>query len=91
MNHVSARRATAFFNGLLAAKLEHERMTKGTGKSVLNHMVSAGVLTTDGSMYTLHPEALAERTGASYTTAMARVFSDQTVAFVTEAITSPAK
>lgn len=70
-----------------AAKLEHERMTKGTGKAVLEHMLARGILSTDGSMYTLHPEALAMHTGASYTSAMARVFSDKTVAFVVEAIT----
>jgi hypothetical protein len=70
----------------LAAKLEHERMTKGTGKAVLGHIVATGILTTDGSMYTLHQAALAERTGASYTSAMARDFSEQTIAFITEAI-----
>lgn len=75
----------------LAAKLEHDRMTKGTGKAVLGHMVATGVLTTDGSMYTLHQAALAERTGASYTSAMARNFSDQTIAFVSEAIAKPTK
>ncbi len=70
----------------IAAKLEHERMTKGTGQAVLSHMISAGILTKDGSMYTLHPDALAGQAGASYASAMARVFSEQTVAFVTEAI-----
>ena len=69
-----------------AAKLEHERMTKGTGRAVLEHMLAKGILSTDGSMYTLHPDALAAHAGASYTSAMKRVFSDQTVSFVEEAI-----
>lgn len=70
----------------VAAKLEHERMTKGTGQAVLDHMVAMGVLTSDGTMYTLHPDALAAQTGASYTSAMAREFGDDTVAFVANAI-----
>lgn len=70
----------------IAAKLEHERMIKGVGRAVLNHMISTNILTKDGAMYTLHPDALAEHAGASYVSVMARDFSEQTVAFVTEAI-----
>jgi hypothetical protein len=69
-----------------AAKIEHERMTKGTGSAVLKQMISSGILSTDGSMYTLYPDVLAAKTGASYASVMARVFSDQAVAFVAEAI-----
>lgn len=73
----------------IGAKLEHERMTKGTGRAVLSHMFATSILTTDGSMYTLHPDVLVQKTGASYATVMARVFSEQTIAFVTEAIGAP--
>lgn len=69
-----------------AAKIEHERMTKGTGLAVLRHMRSKGILTTDGSMYTLHPDILVAQTGASYASTMARVFSRETVDFVSQAI-----
>lgn len=71
----------------VAAKLDHERMTKGTGRAVLDHMIDRGVITRDGAMYTLHPDALAAETGASYTSAMNRVFAQETVDFVNAAIT----
>lgn len=69
-----------------AAKLEHDRMTKGTGRAVLDHMVATGIVSTDGSMYTLYPDKLAQIAGASYVSIMARHFSDGTIAFVQEAI-----
>ena len=72
----------------VAVKLEHARMTKGTGQAVLRHMLNTGVLTSDGVMYTLHPDVLATRTGASYTSAMARDFPPETIAFVADAINS---
>lgn len=69
-----------------AGKLEHDRMTKGTGRAVLDHMLATGIVSTDGSMYTLHPDKLAQVADASYVSTMARHFSDGTVAFVQEAI-----
>ncbi|WP_201239920.1 hypothetical protein [Rhodothalassium salexigens] len=69
-----------------AAKIEHERMTKGTGRSVLNHMLHCGVVSTDGSMYTLHPDALSEKAGLSYGMCMSRNFPDKAVQFVQEAL-----
>ncbi len=69
-----------------AAKIEHERMTKGTGREVLDRLLATGILSTDGTMYTLDANALAEITGASYVSTMARVYSDKTIAFVTDAI-----
>ncbi|MFT8402375.1 MAG: hypothetical protein ABF932_00670 [Gluconobacter potus] len=70
-----------------ARKLEHERMTKGTGSAVLHHMLDTGIVSTDGSMYTLYPDKLAQVADASYGSIMARHFSDGTIAFVQEAIT----
>lgn len=69
-----------------AAKIEHERMTKGVGRGVLDHMLRLGVVSTDGSMYTLHPKVLAEKAGASYGTCMSRNFSDETVQFAQDAL-----
>lgn len=69
-----------------AAKIEHERMTKGTGRSVLDHMLRCGVVSTDGSMYTLHPSVLAEKAGLSYGMCMSRSFPDKTVEFVQNAL-----
>lgn len=69
-----------------AAKLEHARMTKGTGQAILDYMVLKNILSTDGSMYTLYPEVLVDQTGASYTSVVAHNFSDKTIDFVSKAI-----
>ena len=68
------------------AKIEHERMTKGVGRAVLTHLIGTGILTPDGSMYTLHPNTLADVAGTSYGPCMAREFSDKAVAFAEAAI-----
>jgi hypothetical protein len=73
-----------------AGKLEHERMTKGAGRAVLNHMLTTGIVSTDGSMYTLYPDKLAQVADASYVSIMARQFSDGTVAFVQDAVAGAA-
>ncbi len=69
-----------------AAKIEHERMTKGAGRAILDHMLRCGVVSTDGSMYTLHPSALAENAGLSYGMCMSRNFPDKAVQFVQDAL-----
>lgn len=71
-----------------AGKIEHERMTKGTGQAVLDHMLATEIVSTDGSMYTLHADALAKVTDASYVSIMARQYPDATIAFVGDAITA---
>lgn len=71
-----------------AAKLEHARMTKGTGKLVLAHLVRKRILTKDGNMYTLHADLLSKETGASYATSVARSFSLRAVIFVKDALLS---
>ena len=68
------------------AKIEHERMTKGVGRAVLQHLLNTGILTPDGSMYTLHPDKLAKEAGTSYGPCMARQFSAKAVAFAEAAI-----
>lgn len=72
-----------------AGKIEHERMTKGTGRAVLDHMLNTGIVSTDGSMYTLYAGRLAEVTGASFVSLMGRHFPDATVVFVQQAIAHP--
>lgn len=69
-----------------AGKIEHERMTKGTGQLILDHMLRCGVVSTDGSMYTLHPSALAEKAGLSYGMCMSRDFPDKAIQFVQDAL-----
>lgn len=69
-----------------AAKIEHERMTKGAGHAVLKHLVQSGILSSDGTMYTLHPDILANMTGASYGMCMSRNFPAKTIEFVTQAL-----
>ncbi|GAB5349692.1 hypothetical protein [Alteriqipengyuania sp. 357] len=69
-----------------AGKLEHERMVKGTGSAVLEHMRSTGIVATDGSMYTLFPDKLAQMADTSYVAIMTRQFSEGTIAFVQDAI-----
>ncbi|MFS8042417.1 hypothetical protein ACI7CM_14620 [Xanthobacter sp. AM33] len=68
------------------AKLEHERMTKGSGRVVLNHMISTGIISADMTMFTLHPEKLAELTAMSYSSCMSQQFTKEAEAFVSAAI-----
>ena len=72
-----------------AGKIEHERMTKGTGRAVLEQMLASGIVSTDGSMYTLYADRLAEVAGASYVSVMASHFSDATIVFVQQSIANP--
>jgi hypothetical protein len=68
-----------------AAKIEHERMTKGLGKVILNHMISTGILSNDGKMYTLHSQTLSDVAGVSYGMCMAWDFRDRAIEFVRRA------
>jgi hypothetical protein len=67
-------------------KIEHERMTKGTGQAVLDHLKSQGILTLKGSMYYLDPRLLGELSGATYADCAARRFGPRTINFVNEAL-----
>jgi hypothetical protein len=70
----------------VAAKLNHERMTKGSGQSVLNEMRNTGIITQDGPMYTLHPDKLFAEAGASYFSVMCQEYSPKTIEFVARAV-----
>ena len=68
------------------AKLDHERMTKGTGRAVLDKLVAEKVLTVDGSMYVLNPDLLSERAGTNYADTMSRSFGKKTIEFISGAL-----
>lgn len=63
-------------------KIEHARMTKGVGQSVLDALVANGVLSLDGSMYFLDPGALTTKVGASYHDCVRRQYSNKTIDFI---------
>lgn len=67
-------------------KLEHSRMTKGSGRSVLDQMVEEDIVSLQGQMYHLDPDRLAQQTGASYVDVVARSFGERAVAFVKRAL-----
>lgn len=67
-------------------KIEHERMTKGTGASVLKALIDGRIITLDDSMYVLDPDRLGEIVGATYAQAVSRQFGEKTVEFVRTAI-----
>ncbi|MGA3401595.1 MAG: hypothetical protein ABSC95_20485 [Acetobacteraceae bacterium] len=67
-------------------KLDHARMTKGSGQSVLNLMLNDKVIFIAGNMYVLDPNMLAPCTGLNYADCMARHFSDKAIAFVRRAL-----
>ncbi|MDQ2079038.1 hypothetical protein RA307_02510 [Xanthobacteraceae bacterium Astr-EGSB] len=67
-------------------KLDHDRMTKGTGQAVLNKLIADGIITPTGPMYFLNPDLLGKLAGASYASVMSREFSKEAIKYVTEAI-----
>jgi hypothetical protein len=67
-------------------KIEHARMTKGTGRAVLKHMLSEGILTLEGPMYFLDPDRLMQAAGITYADCMSRRFSPETLEFLRQAL-----
>lgn len=67
-------------------KLDHERMTKGTGQSVLNLLLRERIISLDGPMYHLDPDLLGSKASTSYKDCMERRFSPATIAFVRKAL-----
>jgi len=67
-------------------KLDHERMTKGTGQAVLDYMIKRDIITTDGTMYYLDPDKLGSETGATYADCITKNFQPKTITFIEEAI-----
>ena len=65
---------------------QHRRMTKGTGRAVLDQMLAEGILELRESMYFLDPDRLAETTGLSYLDCMECRFGERAVEFVQRAV-----
>jgi hypothetical protein len=57
-------------------------MTKGSGKAILELLVSDKILTLSGSMYYLDPVRLGKITGTTYIDCMHRNFGEGAIAFV---------
>ena len=76
-------------NGGLARsklKIESQRMTKGTGQTVLNAMVETGIVTRDQARYYLQTGPLGELTGTTYGDCMSYQFGPKATAFIQEAL-----
>lgn len=67
-------------------KIEHARMTKGTGQSVLNLLVNNDILSKEGEMYVLDQDKLSEETGVTYTDCMSRRFGEKAKTFIQQAL-----
>lgn len=67
-------------------KIEHARMTKGSGKAVLGLLVAEHILSLSGTMYFLDPTRLGEQTGATYLDCMSRRFNKKTIEFVSRVL-----
>lgn len=67
-------------------KIEHRRMTKGSGRNVLAQMISDGLVSLKDSMYYLNSDKLSEHTGLSYADCMEFRFGQRAVDFVRRAI-----
>jgi hypothetical protein len=68
------------------AKLDHARMTKGSGQAVLELLLQEGILSIAGNMYVLDPDRLAANAGTNYVDCTARRFSETTIDFVRRAL-----
>jgi hypothetical protein len=64
------------------AKLDHARMTKGTGQAILDALIDEKIITISGAMYELNADLLGETTGTTYAESMRRSFSARTIDFV---------
>ncbi|MBB3035262.1 hypothetical protein [Alteriqipengyuania lutimaris] len=67
-------------------KLDHERMTKGTGKAILERLVHDGIISIDGAMYVLHPDVLGDRTNSTYSEIYRKTFSKESVEYISNAL-----
>lgn len=64
-------------------KLEHARMTKGSGRAVLDLLIANKIIYLVGNdMYFLDPVKLGEITGATFADCMKKKFSPKTVEFI---------
>ncbi len=66
----------------LKDKLEHSRMTKGSGRILLDHMISCEIIYEHGKMYYLNSTKLGEISGSTYAACVTRQFTPATLEFV---------
>ena len=69
-------------------KIEHARMTKGMGQTVLNRMLAEKIVRLEGPMYFLDPIQLSEKTGSTYADCMARKFGSAAIEFAKRSLPS---
>ncbi len=67
-------------------KIDSPRMTKGTGRAVLESMLSAGIVTLYQEWYFLHTDTLNELTGTGYLGFTAYDYDAKAVEFVKDAL-----
>ena len=70
----------------LIDKLENNRMTRGSGRAVLDLMVRERILSREHPRYFLDPARLAEIAGVTYADCMSRRFGDKAIEFVRRAL-----
>ena len=69
--------------GRIEDKIEHRRVTKGAvGVAIRQRLMDDGVLTREGSMYFLNPDALGRVVGATYQDMSLKVFNDRVRQYV---------
>lgn len=67
-------------------KLNHERMTKGPGRAVLDLFIKSGIITSDETMYYLDPDKLGHIAGTKYADCISKKFDEKTIEFVAQAL-----
>lgn len=67
-------------------KIEHERMTKGSGRAILDLLVTNRILELEGSMYFLNPDRLAAQAGTNYRDCITKQFGPKTIVFLQQAL-----
>ena len=70
----------------LSAKIENNRMTRGSGRAILDLMVKEGILSLEHPMYFLDPTRLAQIAGVTYDDCMSWRFGDTAVTFAQRAL-----
>ena len=72
----------------LSAKIENNRMTRGSGRAVLDLMVKERILSSEGRMHFLDPARLGDIAGLTYADCMSWRFGDKAVTFAQRALQS---
>lgn len=71
----------------LQDKVEHARMLRGTdGRTLLMKLIEDGVISAESHMYYLDPNKLGSVTGASFLSVNTKNYSENTVAYIKQAI-----